>query len=83
MIQPALAEYSNKEFTYKVNNIFLHGALIWPGVSGGDKTINQAKFNGIEMTWKPSEQVVRIKVKGKEAAVPIGSINSFEVCGLI
>jgi hypothetical protein len=76
-------ETTAQEPVHKVINIFLHGALIWSGVSGGDKTINDTKFKGIDMTWKPSEQAVRIKIKGREAIIPIGSINSFEIAALL
>lgn len=38
-----------KESPYKITVAFLHQAITWPGITGGEKTLSEARIPGIKM----------------------------------
>ena len=54
---------------------FLHQALTWPGVTGSEKTISDAKIKGIKMSITP--QGLLLEVKGKKCIVPHTNVVNY------
>lgn len=60
----------------KVKAAFLHTALMWPGVTGADKTLNVTKIKGLKMC-KVGDQLM-LKAKDKICAIPMTNVATWE-----
>lgn len=62
-------------FPFKIKTVFLHQAITWPGITGGQTTINDTKIPGIEMTLMP--QGLLLRAKGLITLIPQTNIINY------
>lgn len=70
--QALLSLINKKPFPYKITTAYLHQAITCPGLTGGEKTINDTRFKGVSM--KIIDEGLMIEGKGKITLVPMANV---------